>query len=110
VARYEKIGSRRSQYHRSLRPKLAREREFRRGIELNPNSADGHFIYADFLIWMKRAKEWQVEIQRVLELDPFNAFFRCFYGWHLVYLHRCDEFLMVCRLLFHNPIVSELPV
>lgn len=67
------------------------EREFRRGTELNPNSADGHFMYADFLIWMKRSEEWQVEIQRVLELDPFNAFFRCFYGWHLVYVHRCDE-------------------
>jgi tetratricopeptide (TPR) repeat protein len=69
----------------------AAEREFRRGIELNPNSADGHFMYADFLISMKRVDEWNVEIRKTLELDPFNPFFQCFYGWHLVYLGRYDE-------------------
>ena len=67
------------------------EREFRRGIELNPNSADGHFMYADFLISMKRTDEWNREIHKTLELDPFNPFFQCFYGWHLVYLQRYDE-------------------
>jgi TolB-like protein/DNA-binding winged helix-turn-helix (wHTH) protein/tetratricopeptide (TPR) repeat protein len=67
------------------------EREFRRGIELNPNSADGHFMYADYLISIKRVPEWETEIRRTLELDPFNPFFQCFYGWHLVYLHRFDE-------------------
>ncbi len=69
----------------------ASEREFRRGIELNPNSADGHFMYADFLISMSRTQEWNTEIQRALELDPFNPFFPCFYGWQLVYVHRYDE-------------------
>jgi TolB-like protein/DNA-binding winged helix-turn-helix (wHTH) protein/Tfp pilus assembly protein PilF len=69
----------------------AAEREFRRGIELNPNSVDGHFMYADFLISMKRVDEWNREIHKTLELDPFNPFFRCFYGWHLVYLQRYDE-------------------
>jgi TolB-like protein/DNA-binding winged helix-turn-helix (wHTH) protein/Tfp pilus assembly protein PilF len=69
----------------------AAEREFRRGIELNPNSADGHFMYADFLISQKRTNEWNSEIHKTLELDPFNPFFQCFYGWHLVYLQRYDE-------------------
>ncbi|SPF33758.1 putative Serine/threonine protein kinase [Candidatus Sulfotelmatobacter kueseliae] len=69
----------------------AAELEFRRGLELNPNSADGHFMYADFLVSMKRVDEWNTEIHRTLELDPFNPFFRCFYGWHLVYLQRYDE-------------------
>jgi TolB-like protein/DNA-binding winged helix-turn-helix (wHTH) protein/Tfp pilus assembly protein PilF len=67
------------------------EREFRRGIELNPNSADGHFMYSDFLISMKRTQEWNAEIHRTLELDPYNPFFQCFYGWQLVYLGRYDE-------------------
>ena len=71
----------------------AAEREFRRAIELNANSADGHFMYADFLISMKRSEEWKAEIQRALRLDPLNPFFQCFYGWQLVYLHRCDEAL-----------------
>ena len=70
---------------------VAAEREFRRGIELNPNNADGHFMYADFLISMKRADEWSREIHRTLELDPFNPFFQCFYGWQLVYVQRYDE-------------------
>ena len=69
----------------------AAEREFRRGIELNPNSADGHFMFADFLISAKRVDEWNVEMRKTLELDPFNPFFQCFYGWHLVYLQRYDE-------------------
>ncbi len=69
----------------------AAEREFRRGIELNPNRADGHFMYADFLISMKRTDEWNTEIRKTLELDPFNPFFQCFYGWHLVYLQKYDE-------------------
>jgi len=67
------------------------ESEYRRGIELNPNNADGHFMYSDFLISMKREAEWNREIHRTLELDPFNPFFQCFYGWHLVYLGRYDE-------------------
>jgi len=69
----------------------AAEREFRRGIELNPNSADGHFMFADFLISMKRVDEWSTEIHRTVELDPFNPFFQCFYGWQLIYVQRYDE-------------------
>ena len=75
----------------------AGEREFRRAIELNPNSADGHFAYADILISMKRPEEWAVEMQRVLDLDPLNPFFQCFYGWHLVYLHQCDDAILHFR-------------
>src|SRR5208337_2124855 len=69
----------------------AAEREFRRGIELGSNSADGHFAYADFLISMKRVDEWSKEINRTLDLDPFNPFFQCFYGWQLIYVQRYDE-------------------
>lgn len=67
------------------------EKEYRRAIELNPSYADAHFYYADFLISMKRTEEWQVEIQRALELDPLNFFFQGFYGWQLAYLRRYDE-------------------
>jgi len=75
----------------------ASEREFRRAIELNPNRADGHFFYADVLISMKRTAEWASEMQRVLELDPLNPFYQCFYGWHLVYLHKCDDAITYLR-------------
>jgi len=73
------------------------EHEFTRALELNPNSADAHFMYSDYLISMKRNDEWNVEIKRTLELDPFNPFFRCFYGWQLVYLGRNDEAIVELR-------------
>ena len=73
------------------------ESEFRRAIALNPNSADGHFYYADFLVSTGREAEWQREIQRTLELDPLNPFYQCFYGWHLVYLGRYDEAIAQLR-------------
>jgi serine/threonine protein kinase/tetratricopeptide (TPR) repeat protein len=67
------------------------EREFRRGLELNPNNADGHMFYADYLISIKRMEGWKKEIQRARELDPFNLFIHCFYGWLLVFVRRYDE-------------------
>ena len=75
----------------------AAEREFRCAIELNPNSADGHFMYADFLISMKRTQEWAVEMQRVFDLDPINPLFQCIYGWHLVYLDHCNDAALQIR-------------
>jgi len=73
------------------------ESEFRRGIELNSNSADGHLMYADFLVSMKRTEEWNREIHRALELDPFNPFLQCFYGWQLIYVGRYDEAIAQLR-------------
>jgi Tfp pilus assembly protein PilF len=67
------------------------EQHFRRAIELNPSSADAHFMYADYLISHKRNQEWQAEIQQAMSLDPMSSFLRCFYGWHLIYLGRYDE-------------------
>jgi eukaryotic-like serine/threonine-protein kinase len=70
---------------------VAAETEFQRAIQLNPNNANAHFMYADFLISQKRVQEWQREIDRALELDPMNFFAVCFYGWHLMYVGRYDE-------------------
>ncbi len=64
------------------------EREFQRAIQLNSNSAELRFYYSDFLISMRRPREWKAEIERALELDPFNFFLQCFFGWHLLYLRR----------------------
>jgi eukaryotic-like serine/threonine-protein kinase len=69
----------------------AAERNFQLAIELNPSSADAHFMYADYLISLKRNQEWEVEIDRAMALDPMNFFPRCFYGWHLIYLGRYDD-------------------
>jgi serine/threonine protein kinase/Tfp pilus assembly protein PilF len=73
------------------------EAEFQRALELNPNYADTHLFYSDFLISMRRSREAMAEIDRALELDPFNFFLQCFFGWHLVYLGRYDEAIAQLR-------------
>jgi len=73
------------------------ERQFQRAIELNPSSADAHFMYGDFLASMKRWEDWAVESRQVLELDPLNQFYQCFYGWQLVYLRQYDDALAQLR-------------
>jgi TolB-like protein/Tfp pilus assembly protein PilF len=73
------------------------EAEYRRAIELDPNSADARLFFADFLISMGRSDEALVEAQRALQLDPFSFFFQAFFGWHLVYLGRYDDAIAQLR-------------
>jgi TolB-like protein/DNA-binding winged helix-turn-helix (wHTH) protein len=49
---------------------LGAEREFKRALELNPNSAQAHRLYAHFLVDMKRADEAVNEISQALRLEP----------------------------------------
>ena len=49
------------------------EREFRRAIELNPNYANGHHWYAEFLSLEGRHAEAIAESQRARELDPLST-------------------------------------
>src|SRR5262249_41875373 len=48
------------------------EREFKRAIELNPNSALSHTRYAEFLRTRLRFNESMAEAQRAQELDPLS--------------------------------------
>jgi TolB-like protein/DNA-binding winged helix-turn-helix (wHTH) protein/Tfp pilus assembly protein PilF len=48
------------------------EREFRRAIDLNPNYANGHHWYAEFLSLVGRHTEAIAESQRARELDPLS--------------------------------------
>ena len=50
----------------------AAEREFKRALELDPNSANAHKQYYYYLILMGRHEEGLTEIKRALELDPLN--------------------------------------
>jgi TolB-like protein/lipoprotein NlpI len=67
------------------------EQSYRQAIELDPNHADAHFFYADLLFSMRRPFEAAAEATCARQLDPLNFLFRCFHGWHLVYLGRYDE-------------------
>ena len=48
------------------------EREFRRGIDLNPNYSNGHHWYAEFLSLVGRHQEAISESQRARALDPLS--------------------------------------
>ena len=50
----------------------AAEREFKRALELNPNSANAHKQYSYYLFAVGRNEEGLTEIKRALELDPLN--------------------------------------
>ena len=65
--------------------------EFRRAIELNPNSAEVRALYGDFLTAMNRPEEATAHLERALELDPFNFKYQVIYGWHLFYVRRYDD-------------------
>jgi tetratricopeptide (TPR) repeat protein len=54
------------------------EKEFRRALELDPNSSISHFQYADFLQRMGRRQEMSVEGERARELEPYSPFFNAF--------------------------------
>ena len=48
------------------------EREFKRAIELNPNSALSHKGYAEYLLARGRFNEGMAEAQRAQDLDPLS--------------------------------------
>ena len=48
------------------------EREFRKAIDLNPNYANGHHWYAEFLSLVGRHLQAIAESQRARELDPLS--------------------------------------
>jgi len=48
------------------------EKEFRRAINLNPNSATSHYRYAMYLATMSRMSEAVSEMKRAHELDPLS--------------------------------------
>jgi serine/threonine-protein kinase len=50
----------------------AAEREFKRALQLNPNSANAHKQYSYYLFTIGRHEEGLTEIKRALELDPLN--------------------------------------
>jgi TolB-like protein/Flp pilus assembly protein TadD/predicted Ser/Thr protein kinase len=67
------------------------ESEFRRAIELNPNSTVAHHYYSHNLLVMGRTEEALVESKRWIELDPFSPAAYEHLGWQYVGLRRYDE-------------------
>jgi len=73
------------------------EPEWKRAIELNPNSPDARAFYAHYLCVMGRLQEAEPQISRALELDPFNTLFQSLYAVVLIYQRRYDDAIAHAR-------------
>lgn len=66
------------------------EREYRRAIELNPNSADARWGYGTFLVIRERFDEAVAEARRAAELDPLSLSVGFQVGWIYLLAGRLD--------------------
>jgi tetratricopeptide (TPR) repeat protein len=73
------------------------DNEFKRAIELNPNSSPAHVWYAHYLVAMGRFDESISEAKRSLELDPFSLFTMDFAEWAFYLARRYDLVLEQSR-------------
>jgi len=70
------------------------EPEFRRAIEINPNSASAHYFYGfTLLLPLKRVDQALDEFHKALSLDPLSPIISTNYGWTLMVAHRYDDSL-----------------
>jgi tetratricopeptide (TPR) repeat protein len=69
------------------------ENQFRRALDLNPNSPITHVLYAHLLSNMGRHAEALAEVKRARELDPLSSFVGTLEGQFLLHAGRTDEAL-----------------
>lgn len=65
--------------------------EFRRSLELNPNSADAHLLYSIYLTFCGRFGEAIRENQLAIRLDPLNPYVNVHLGWTYFNARRYAE-------------------
>jgi eukaryotic-like serine/threonine-protein kinase len=64
------------------------EKEFKRAIELNPNSATAHLWYGDFLANTGRLEEGMRETKKAKEFDPLSLIINTTMGWQYYLSHQ----------------------
>jgi len=69
----------------------AAEAEFKRGIELDPNSALAHNEYAMYLAAAGRVGDSLSELSRARELDAGSPIVNTNFGWSLLYARRGQQ-------------------
>jgi DNA-binding winged helix-turn-helix (wHTH) protein/TolB-like protein len=69
----------------------AAEAEFKRAIDLNPNSAIAHHWYGEYLTVMQRFDEALVEQQRTQELDPQSLQVRFEIAVRFYFMHQYGQ-------------------
>ena len=70
----------------------AAEKEFKRSLDLNPNNASAHYLYAfETLTPTKRLDEAAPQYRAALEIDPLSPIINGNYGVLLFMQHKYDE-------------------
>jgi len=78
----------------------AAETQFKRALELNPNSADIPWFYAHLLSTLGRHKEALAEMQRARELDPLSLRINANEGQFLIHAGQTDKALAQLQKTF----------
>jgi len=73
------------------------EREYRRAIEIDPNTADARMGYSHVLLILRRPDEAMRQIERAVELDPVSAMTLSFYAIILLGTDRYDDSIAQAR-------------
>ncbi len=66
------------------------ETEFKRAIQLDPNSATAHQWYGDFLIRLGRLEEAKAELKKAKDLDPLSQPINSSVGLQLYFARQYD--------------------
>jgi len=73
-------------------------REFKRALQLNPNDAEVHRIYSNYLLALGRFDEALSEIQSASEVDPLSLLLTSVnQGWTFYFARRYDRAIEQCR-------------
>ncbi len=75
----------------------AAEEQFRRALELNPNSADTLWMHAHLHSNLGHHREALVEIRRARDLDPLSGLINAMEGQFLLHAGRTDEAIASLR-------------
>jgi adenylate cyclase len=69
----------------------AAEKEFKRALALNPQSAQAHLHYTDYLATMSRFNEAYDQGRQALEIDPVSTRANLVPGWGFIYAGCIDD-------------------
>jgi TolB-like protein/DNA-binding winged helix-turn-helix (wHTH) protein/Flp pilus assembly protein TadD len=73
------------------------EREYLRGLELNPSSAVGHKLYAEYLTHAGRNQEALAEIRKAQQLDPESLVINGFVCFVYMHAREYDKAIKECQ-------------
>jgi len=73
------------------------EREYQRALELNPSSAVGHKLYAEYLTHAGRFTEAVTEIRKAQQLDPASLITNSFVCFVYMHAREYDSAIKECR-------------